>query len=154
MGTLARYADGLPENGDDFECYIHKSLLRPTYKCNPTVLAAKIQSQCQNFRDYSGRQAQDSNNEFIVITLFRERKPEGTRRTNSTTVKQVIKDWLATNPPNLASLQIPVDTIPPFLFTHPEHLAYQVYRETNKRIRINRHKTKWTILQKSLHPST
>lgn len=129
----------------DFEITILKTLLPVSYRSNPSLFASRCLEKAEGFRAAAGFYTAGLNTHITIRLLRREKDPYERRTSVTPTIKPLIKKWLALNLPRLETLSLPIETIPPFLKTHPEQLSYQIYRETNNRISIKRHKTKWTI---------
>lgn len=130
---------------EDFEVIIKASRLAPSFRSNPSLFSKRVLEKCPLFEDSAGFFLPRSPG-YVSIILFRRLRTADARRYHpDPSVLQVVKNWLKENLPKDEVLEILLDEIPRFFFTHPEQLAYRVYRETQTRITITKLKTKWKI---------
>lgn len=138
IGAMAAKTDPF----EDFECIVKSSLLKDSYRSNPSLLAIKIREKT-TFVDCAGYQTPHSDG-YITIILFREKK-NSSRYNPSPGCAQQIKAWLDQAPDPKDLLKVPTSEVPGFYLTHPEQLAYKIHRETGTRIKITRFVRHWNI---------
>lgn len=142
-------AELLLEDADDtgdVTVEVAKSLLPDSYKGNPSLFASKVLEKLNGqWEDSSGYQTPNKRT-HVTIKILRHAKPSHARRANPLpSVKQIIKQWLDLNLPDIRKLRIPIAAIPPSYLSHPEQLTYAIKRETETPIRIHRAKASWFI---------
>lgn len=129
------------------EITIKRDQLPQSYRANPSLFGIHLRSKTE-FADSSGCQTPHKP-DHITIWLHAVRKAQNERYTQAQpSLKRVVKAWLNLNAPKTNKLHIKIEGIPPFFFSHPEQLIYQIKRETQTPIKIIKLKTKWIIARK------
>lgn len=148
LGVIAAYAcHQSNDEEENFEAEVHKDMLPPTYQANPSLLALQLRAKT-NYVDSSGHQT-PGRSTYVTIKLLCERKPAFARYTMAQpSIKRTIKNWLHLNLRKSKKLKIEIEGIPPFFFSHPEQLKYQIKRETQTPIKITQLKKNWLISRK------
>lgn len=149
--TIAEYIRTRAIFNDDESCEVTvaKALLPDSYKGNPSLMAVKLLQKLDGeWMDSSGYQTPGKRT-HVTLVMLRNAKPSHSRRAHaSPSVKQVIKEWLELNEPRSSRLRIPIASVPPFYFSHPEQLKYQIKQETETPIKIIRLSKSWLIARK------
>lgn len=143
LSFLPEVIDRSAIEGEGIEVIVHKSMLMHSYKSNPSLLAKLIANKSTGFLSASGCEMPDAN--YVKLAFYRDAKPVR-KFSHKYSLKAEIRDWLeTTDNDNDASLSLSVDVtkIPAAYLARPEQLIYTIKRETGKKIRLRRLKTKW-----------
>ncbi len=152
---LAAAAVALCPAKEDFTCALAKHFLANSYHYNPSLFAKHVVSHCYpSFQCASGYQTEDNR---IIEIVLRRTAPLNIYQRRKTSLQAKIVAALQTestratenfSKPQLFMKQISIEDVPSFIKTHPEQLAYKVYRQTNQRIKIKRTPSQWIITLK------
>lgn len=146
VAILAEYINA--QGDEPTTVTIKRNQLPSSYKSNPSLFALRLLAKCPQFADSSGYSTPMSP-EHVTVKLLRDRKPDNARYTQAIpSLKRVIKNWINLNEKKSKKLRIPIEGIPPFFFSHPEQLTYQLRKETQTPIKIIKLNKHWVFARK------